>query len=279
MCLVFSGFIMAHKLPIASRRAFSIMSNAAAARRQQTQEELQRRLQEQFTVFVRDFPINLEFPARVSSATDAPLRTDTGLIQHRLIEAGVFGNDPKTVKEVTEAAADFISILNRSGCYNSVQVKIGGSAEEGDKEILNVVLNEKRWYRLYIGGGLKHEGLEMFGESAFPKVQFETSGGLLNLTGHLDTTSLQYAVDQTSSATLTFVHERPLYSLLVENSPLHDLLLMSQKGSQASIAFRAVLDTLDHEWTRSYKEYQRLLSLRIANTSNVPIPESVRMMK
>jgi hypothetical protein len=65
----------------------------------------------------------------------------------------------------------------------------------------------------------------------------------------------------------------------MENSPLHDLLLTSRNGSQASIAFRAVLDTLDHEWTRSYKEYQRLLSLRIANTSNVPIPESVRMME
>ena len=253
------------------------MSNAAA-RRQQAQEELHQRLQEQFTGFVRDFPINLEFPARVTSATDAPLRTDTGLIQHRLIEAGVFANNPQTIEEVTKTAVDFISILKRSGCYNSVQVKVGGSAGEGDKEILNVVLNEKRWYRLYIGGGLKHESLETFGESAFPKVQFETSGGLLNLTGHLDTTSLQYAVDQTSSSTLTFVHERPLYSLLMANSPFHNLLLMSQNGSQASITFRAVLDTLDHEWTRSYKEYQRLLSLRIASTSNVPTPESVRMM-
>jgi hypothetical protein len=256
------------------------MSNAAAARRQQAQEEIQQRLQEKFTEHVRDFPINLEFPAQVSSATDKPVRTDSDLVQHRLIEAGVYGggHDPKTVKEVTEAAADFISIMNRSGCYNSVQVKVGGTAEEEDQgeERLNVVFNEKKWYRLYIGGGLKHTSLEAFGESAFPKVQFETSGGLLNLTGQLDTTSLQYAVDQTSSATLSFSHERPLYSVLMENSPLQELLLTSRNGSQASIAFHAVLDTLDHEWTRSYKEYQRLLSLRVANMSNISMPESVR---
>jgi hypothetical protein len=266
------------------------MSNAAAARRrQQAQDELERRLQEKFSQHVRDFPINLEFPAQVSSSTSGgkPIRTDEDLIQHRLIEAGVFGGNNggrhhQTVKEVTEAASDFISIMNRSGCYNSVQVNLGGGdsscagAEEGQgKERVHVVLNEKKWYRLYIGGGLKHESLETLGESAFPKVQFETSGGLLNLTGQLDTTSLKYSVDQTSSTTLSFAHERPLYSLLMENSPLQELLLTSRNGSQVSIAFRAVLDTLDHEWTRSYKEYQRLLSLRVANVSNVSIPESV----
>jgi hypothetical protein len=279
------------------------MSNGAAAtarRRQQqqeAQEELQRRLQEKFSKHVRDFPINLEFPAKVSSSSsttasdDKPIRTDTDLIQHRLLEAGVFGtggsNDRQTVTEVTEAASNFISIMNRSGCYNSVQVKVCGgssSAEEEEdegKESLNIVLNEKKWYRLYIGGGLKHEGgLEALEteSGSFPKVQFETSGSLLNLTGRLDTTSLQYAVDQTSSTTLSFSHERPLYTVLVENGPLQELLLTSRNnnGSQASIAFRAVLDTLDHEGTRSYKEYQRLLSLRIANTSNVSMPESVR---
>jgi hypothetical protein len=118
----------------------------------------------------------------------------------------------------------------------------------------------------------------MFGETSFPKVQFETSGGLLNLSGNLDTTSLQYAVDQTSATTLSFVHERPLFSILSEGSPLYETILLSDRGSQTSIAFRAVLDTLDHEWTRSYKEYQRLLSLRIANTSNVTFPEAVSVI-
>ena len=252
------------------------MSNAAEARRQQAQEQLQRQMQERFAEHVSDYSIEVEFPAKVASATETPVRTNADLVQHRLIEAQVEFDEPQKIGDMTKAISDFIGSMEQSGCYNAVQVKIGESEEAG-KQALEVVLNEKRWYRLYIGGGLKQESLETFGETSFPKLQFETSGGLLNLSGHLDTTSLQYAVDQTSATTVSFVHERPLYSILSEHSPLYDKILTTSKGSQASIAFRAVLDTLDHESTRSYKEYQRLLSLRVANLSHVSLPEAVRL--
>jgi len=253
------------------------MSNAAEARRQQAQEQLQRQMQEKFAEHVSEFPISIEFPAKVQSATETPVRTDMDLIQHRLLEANVSFDDPQKIGDLTEAISDFISSMERSGCYNAVQVKIGESSE-ANKEALEVVLNEKRWYRLYIGGGLKQESLETFGESSLPKVQFETSGGLLNLTGHLDTTTVQYAVDQTSASTLSFIHERPLYSLLAKQSPYYDAIMTSSNGSQISVAFRAVLDTLDHEWTRSYKEYQRLISMRVTNLSHVSFPEAVSVV-
>lgn len=250
------------------------MSNQVEARRQQAQEEIQRQMQQRFNEHVAKFPVQVEFPAKVESATETPCRTDKDLIQHRLLEAGVSFEDPQKIDDLTEAITNFLSSMERSGCYNAVQIKIATGTQEG-KEALQVVLNEKKWYRLYIGGGLKQESIETFGETSFPKVQFETSGGLLNLTGNLDTTSLQYVIDQTSSTTLSFVHERPLYTVLTKHSPLYETIMLSDNGSQTSIAFRAVLDTLDHEWTRSYKEYQRLLSLRITNRCNVSFPDAV----
>ena len=276
----FAGFLWS-VVPLASNT--STMSDEATARQQQAQEELLRRLNERFIKqYVPNYPINVAFPAKVSSSSDKPVRTDKDLVQHRLLEAGVMFEDKHgTVGDMRQALEEFVSVMNKSTCYNSVQVMIEGNpsrtSEEEPTETLNVVLNEKKWYRLYIGGGLKHESLENFGTEStlLPKLQFETSGGLLNLTGHLDTTSLQYAVDQTSSSTLSFQHGRPLYSLLPENSPSYDYVLTSSKGSQISVAFRAVLDTLDYEWSRSYKEYQRLLSVRVSNTANVIRPESV----
>lgn len=252
------------------------MSNSANARRQQAQEALQRQMQARFAEHVAEFSIQTEFPADVSSATEAPLRTDKDLVQHRLLEAGILFDVPQTIGEITEASSDFIGSMERSQCFNAVQVMVD---DDNGKEKLQVVLNEKKWYRLYIGGGLKHESFEHFGEASLPKVQFETSGGLLNLSGHLDTTSVNYAVDQTSATTLSFVHERPFYAIFRKDSPIYNEILSSATGSQSSIAFRAVLDTLDHEWTRSYKEYQRLLSLRISNPSHVVFPESVSMKK
>lgn len=231
-------------------------------------------MQEKFAQHVSHYPIQVEFPATVSSASDdTPLRTDKELIQHRLIEAGILFDAPQSIGDLTDITTDFVSLMNKSGCFNAVQVMF--DSQDDGKERLNVVLNERKWYRLYIGGGLKHESLDTFGEASLPKVQFETSGGLLNLSGHLDTTSVQYAVDQTSASTLSFIHERPLYSMLTKGSPAYDALLSSSNGSQISIAFRAMLDTLDHEWTRSYKEYQRLLSVRVTNPANISFPEAV----
>jgi hypothetical protein len=87
----------------------------------------------------------------------------------------------------------------------------------------------------------------------------------MNIGGHLDKTSLSYTVDQTAEASLTLSHERPLYSIFAENSTFYHTLLAMEKGSQFLFSTRAALDTVDHEWTRSYKEYQRLLSIRVTS--------------
>ena len=245
-----------------------------SAEHNQRQEEHNRKVQQQFTEYVKSYPINLPFPATVSSASDKnqKLRTNVDLVQHRLLEAGVMFDDLQQVEEVTASVSKFIANMNQSGCFNAVQVKLDDENEQG-KSKLQIVLNEKNWYRLYIGGGLKQDGIyqQSAGDGLLPKVQFETSGTLLNLGGHLDKTSLSYTVDQTAATSLSLSHDRPLYTLFSEDSMGYETILSMDKGSQFSFSTRAVLDTVDHEWTRSYKEYQRLLSVRAAtNAAGMP---------
>jgi hypothetical protein len=294
----------------------STTSSSSTASHQQAAHR--QKIQEQFNHHVKNFVVDLEFPAQVKNAkhqdnhnnNDSPssLRTSPDIVQHRLLESGVLFTNTQTVGELTDRIADFVQNMERSGCFHAVQVKIGGTADDDHHrnhhhtressssadgkfpppppERLQVILNERNWYRLYIGGGLKQDGLLSLNSTStsdstllVPKVQLEASGKLLNLTGNLDVTSLQYTIDQTSCACLSFLHERPLFSFLPdEPGGLRSSLLESSNGSQISLAFRAHLDTVDHEWTRSYKEYQRLLGIRIANSCNVTHPEMVRMM-
>jgi outer membrane protein assembly factor BamA len=137
-------------------------------------------------------------------------------------------------------------------------------------------LDEKNWYSLYIGGGFKHEGFEESMNSSgskLPKAQFESSATLSNLTCHLDQTLLRYTVDQTSTSNLWLSHERPLYSWVGDDTALGEYIMSLPKGSQYSLGIRAVLDTMDYEWTRSYKEYQRSLNCRLDNKGRVQRPE------
>jgi hypothetical protein len=135
-----------------------------------------------------------------------------------------------------------------------------------------VILDEKNWYSLYIGGGFQHDGLEeankmMLGGGTnnstlgglLPKAQFETSATFLNLTGALDQTLLRYTVDQTATSSVLMSHERPLYSWFPENNTLGCTILAFPRGSQYSLGIRTMMDTMDAEWTRSYKESQRLV--------------------
>ena len=232
----------------------------------QRQEEHNRKVQQKFTDYVKVFPIHLPFPATVTTTSpDKKLRTNVELVQHRLLEAGVLFDDAQQVEDVTTCLSTFINNMNQSGCFNAVQVSLDDHDEEGMSK-LRVMLNEKNWYRLYIGGGLKQDGIyQSAGDGILPKVQFETSGSLMNIGGHLDKTSLSYTVDQTAEASLTLSHERPLYSIFAENSTFYHTLLAMEKGSQFLFSTRAALDTVDHEWTRSYKEYQRLLSIRVTS--------------
>jgi len=83
----------------------------------------------------------------------------------------------------------------------------------------------------------------------------------------------QYTVDQTSTSRLLFCHERPFYTWFPEESVAAQSILAMMKGSQYSLGVRALVDTVDYESTRSYKEYQRLVQWRLDNTGNVSRPE------
>jgi outer membrane protein assembly factor BamA len=245
---------------------------------QRQQEAHNRQVQELLQEYVKTYPINLSFPAKVSPAmSEKRLRTNVDLVQHRLLESGVLFDDLQHIGQVNEVSERFINSMMQTGCYHAVQVKLENHSGQEDQSNLHILLNEKNWYSLYIGGGFKQGAIyqNAAGDGVLPKVQFETSGSLLNLTGHLDKTSLSYTVDQTSTATLALTHERPLYSLFSQDSPIHDFILGMGNGSQYTYTCRAMLDTVDHEWTRSYKEYQRLLSMRISNKGNAGIPEMV----
>lgn len=305
-----------------------------------SEKDSQNELQEELIRHIESYPIKLEYPASVFSASSSPSssniekddsssatqsnaylkskispRTSQDFINFRLIDAGVqfFVNEDEdenkssqdlnqqqTVADASKAIATFVSDLNKTGCYDSVQVILGRcssrtiSAELGsdgnpqplptssmpsspaqqiptDLRHVDVILNEKRWYKLYIGGGIKPVGIfSSFGSSpsefgVLPKVQFETSGGLINLTGHCDMTMLSYSVDQTSLPTLTLSHSRPLYTLFHPNSLLQDLILSMDQGSKLTATFRTEMDTIDYEHLRSSKDHHQLVGLRISN--------------
>ena len=143
---------------------------------------------------------------------------------------------------------------------------------------MHIAVREKNWYRLHAGAGLKTDMLgrnqhtQLATGSFLPTAEFEMSAGLRNLGGVLDRTDLQYAVDTHNIGTWTFTHTRPLYTALPE--ALSETVLGSAHGSQYNLALRAALDTVDHELISSYKEYQRLLSVK-ASTSTTPNTSAV----
>lgn len=232
----------------------------------------------QWTEFVNQYAVNLLFPANVvSKDSKKKIKSNKDLINARLLENGILFEDLQNLPQLQSGVAKVVENLVRTGCFQSVQLEVD-KAKEGTSEYphqLNVILDEKNWYSLYVGGGFKHEGIgdesgmmNMNG-AKFPKAQFETSATLLNLTGYLDQSILRYTVDQTSTSTLLLSHERPLYSWLGDETPLGAYLLALPEGSQYSLGIRANLDTLDYDWTRSYKEYQRCLTCRVDNTGRV----------
>lgn len=284
----------------------------------QNRAKEQQILNEKLSQHVQSYPIRLLFPADVSASpdessesnsasdtTDAatkPLRrTSPDLINYRLLETvgldftpdenesiNPNNNDSSTssstitLAETTQALNHFVKDLERTNCYNSVQVLLGNQDRKGDSAIVgsgengdgicpkkvNVVLNEKNWYKLYIGGGIKHDNAAAAATTSFPKVQFETSASLINLTGLTDYTQCSYTIDQTSTPTLSLTHTRPLYSLFdTNNSVIGDTILNMNQGSKIGITFRANIDTLDYEHTRSSKDYIQSIGMKIANST------------
>ena len=220
-------------------------------------------------------------------------RTLPEFINHRFIESGA--EAATTLNDVTESLAKFVHDVESTGCFNSIQVILGREEVNDNgksttttttnensyapQRQVDIVLNEKNWYKIFIGGGFKHDGIvgqvgaggNALSNSmglAFPKVQFESSLSLINLTGHCEKTELSYALDQTSSPSLTFMHNRPLYSMLTDYSSIRNFILSGNEGSKIGISFRGQIDTLDHEYTRSSKDHVQLIGLRIANTTN-----------
>lgn len=240
--------------------------------------EEQENIQKNFEKHASEFNVNLKFPANVTSKdTQKPLRTNTDLIQIRLLEAGVSYEASQPVSHLADRLSDFVSNLEQSGCYETVQVEVdtikdpsAAAASDGSvpAQELNVFLKEKNWYRLYVGGGLRNDMQMESGQGGnlLAKTQFETTAGLTNLTGHLDTTALQYTVDATSNSRWDFQHIRPL------DSVAPGLLQYIDVGTYA-LGVYAALDSVDYEWTRSYKERQRKLSLRVSNHGQVRNPE------
>jgi Omp85 superfamily domain len=232
--------------------------------------------------------VNLKFPANIASNDkDKPLRTNKDLVQWRLLEAGVPFNDPVELWKSTATLNKFVAVMQKSGCFEHVNVELdpiegveqtnntnNNTNERPPTEQLNVTLQEKNWYRLYVGGGIRNDmqaEIGQMGMDLLAKTQFETSAGFRNLTGNLDITNLQYTVDATAQSRWAFEHRRPLDGLFIPLgiNPLSDIM----DTGEYSLGFHAALDTLDFEWTRSYRERQRKVSLRLSNHGEVHYPE------
>ena len=251
-------------------------------------QEVQQQMQKNFERYMYNYNVNLKFPANLTSQDpQKKLRTNADLIQIRLLEAGVLYENPQPVAQTAERLGKFVAALEKTGCFHNVNVEVdelleaeppattapavsaitGEPLQHRPTQQLNVVLNEKNWYRLYMGGGIRNDMSGEIGGNLLSKTQFETSAGLNNLTGYLDTTAIQYTVDATSNSRWDFQHIRPLDAYTPDI--LHSLL---DVGTY-SLGMRASMDTLDYEWTRSYKERQRKMAIKISNHEQVAHPE------
>lgn len=267
-------------------------------------DDNQRRLQvlsQKLSKHTQGFPIRLLFPANVfgikqsngivnPDATVAgadgsnpipkderkELRTSTDFINFRLMETDIdfTSEEPTPIAKISESLSHFVSDLEKTGCYESVQVILGRPKEipsKSDTRQLDVILQEKNWYKLYIGGGIKQDNSSAISSTGvMPKVQFESSASLLNLTGETDITELSYTVDQTSTPAISMQHTRPLYSLLqggVTDS-LSDAVLNTENGSKVGVTLKATVDTNDsYEHIRSSKDHLQKIGVKISNNT------------
>jgi hypothetical protein len=266
------------------------------------------------TEFVSNYKLQLAFPAIVLAAAAATttdddtntatthnttqqqlrplLRTNNELVQLRLLEAGVEFESPVTLGETAERLHHFCQDLEKTGCFHRVAVEIGDATTDqittknnngtnppagAPQNNLKVILEEKDWYRLHLGGGVKAQdllnGAEIVESSSHNgplpiAAEFEASAGLRNLSGCLDQSSLAYRLDTHGMTSWTLSHERPFYTFLP--SIWRDVVLTSVNGSQYSLSAKASLDTLDYEYSRSYREYHRHLMVQLCNQHSLP---------
>lgn len=298
------------------------------------QQQMAQRLNEFKAQYVAEYKMHLSYPAQLEALDDdndgvtkSKLRSDRDFINARLLEArlplggGVPDVTPTSPSQMTlfehsEAATRFVHDLEGTGCYDTVQVFLGNSTngeggQNGNAIDVTVKLKEKNWYKLYVGGGVNSEDLSSLGDGgdagglgslgvggSLPKLQFETSASLLNITGFADVSTASYSVDQTGASSFKFIHDRPLCAWLPKQNAFYEWLMprdpslidasereqqsnteMNEQqvfvsddaqyslggGSHTTLGVHALIDELDHESTRSCKEFSRSIGLRLAN--------------
>ena len=215
-----------------------------------------------------EFPVNV---CKINIEGEDKLRTSASYIRTVLADEGVQVQDfiieddeeqqISTLGGVSMALASACAKLKDSGIYEKVIMDID-KAEYSDSTTsdvgqvqVNIKLEEKKWYKIYIGAGVKQQGSGIImNESsqlgALPMAQFEASASLSNIRGCTDTTNISYTLDQTSTPTFFVSHDTPA---TVEIDDMQ----------HSSI--RLLVDTMDFEHARSYKEFQRSFSYRLSN--------------
>ncbi|OEU19647.1 hypothetical protein FRACYDRAFT_182123 [Fragilariopsis cylindrus CCMP1102] len=187
--------------------------------------------------FVQRYGINVLFPANVISKKSddiyedeadkkkhkKPIKTDKDLINARLLENGILFEDIQSLPQIQVGVAQAVENLMRTQAFNSVQIELDTNVDDdnnddnanstqqqqqqsteyhttGNPHKLNVILDEKNWYSLYIGGGVKHEGMEeaMNSSTMLPKAQFETRNvGNSQMAPVTDPGSVYWGIDWT----------------------------------------------------------------------------------
>ncbi len=295
-------------------------------------------------------------PVRTSSEFINARLLEAGLPLSGSSKTTLKTSPPSSLAKHSVAVGKFIRDLEGTGCYDAVQIHLDRTTtattstssnnsnnnnnissgqheqqaqsppEEDDSSSstcnVTVKLREKKWYKLYIGGGANSDyndptsSSPFFGSSLggnnssdntttannistfFPKLQFETSASLLNLSGFADMSTASYIVDQTGNSSFKLVHDRPLFSLLSgseknngvlyrwlmpniaaaadddhdhhvedDDDNSHDNDYGRGGGSQTSLGLHAIFHDVDYEATRSSKEYVRSVGVRLANHS------------
>jgi hypothetical protein len=252
-------------------------------RREEALLQKQIELQKYFANYI----VTLGWPASIRTTK----RTNADLVQHRLLEAGVYYGIPIRTEELAEATYSFIQNMESSGCFHSVSVELGGvkssstqqegeggGGERGERELL-VKLNEKGWLKLNAGVNLKDsftnpslhlQQQQVLTDAFLPTAEFNLSAGLRNVAGCLDTTDLDYLIDTHNISTWRLHHKRPLYTLLP--GPIGDALLQSAVGSQYVCSAEATLNSLDHEWLSSFRLFQRKFAVTVETPRRPDVP-------
>lgn len=265
------------------------MENRGDGQREQLVQELNDHIQ--------NYPVNITFPASVSNSDSGnsnsqsnekkskPIRTDPEVVNLKLLESGLLFEDGQNLSEASASIADFVSTMKNTGCYDNVQVRLSldqnkevndDNSNEGESNknralpcSINVELEEKKWYKLYVGGGIKQDSLT--NSTNIPKVQFETNASLINLRGLTDKTTLSYSIDQSAATEIFLSHDTPLFSIFPKYSTLYNYVLLSQeKGTEPHFSARAGIHMDDYEWTSSYKQLNRGIQLIMSNCPGVP---------